>query len=176
MVEEREELSQKNVEDLSKQVCENILKLSELKDITAVGIYLSLRNEVMVEKLFEPLHAQGKLICTPIVSGTKNLDFVRLDSLSDLKKGPGGVREPKVKECILETQIEALVIPGIAFDPRGYRVGWGRGYYDTFLSKNPNLIKIGAAYDFQIIDRIEAEDHDIKMDYVVTEKRILKFR
>jgi 5-formyltetrahydrofolate cyclo-ligase len=176
MIEKREAMAPEMVDDLSQQICAEILKLPVVKDAGSIGIYLSFRNEVKAEKLFDSLHSQGKLVCTPVVAGTKDIDFVRLDSLSDVKKGPSGVREPTKRECILEDNLDVLIVPGIAFDSHGFRVGWGRGYYDTFLSKSDKLIKIGAAYDFQIIDKIEAEPHDVRMDFVVTEKRVLKFR
>ena len=66
-----------------------------------------------------------------------------------------------------------IVVPAVAFDKNGYRIGYGGGFYDKFLSKIGNSIKVGIAYNFQIVNNIIPESHDIKMDYIVTEEKII---
>ena len=86
-----------------------------------------------------------------------------------------GLREPVPNpELILPPHaLDVILIPGIAFDRRGHRIGSGKGYYDRFLTRT-QAVRIGLAYDFQVIDRVPAEPHDVKMDWIVTESEMIE--
>lgn len=173
MISRREGMVRSQVEELSSGICSKILNIPAVKDSESIGIYISLKNEVLAEKLLMPLSDEGKKVFVPVVSDKKILRFGHLTSLEDTCKGAYGTEEPKTKIFALKGSIGVFVIPGLAFDLNLSRVGWGKGYYDLFLSEN-NGVKIGAAYDFQIVEKIQDELHDIRMDFVITERRILK--
>ncbi|MCK5812510.1 MAG: 5-formyltetrahydrofolate cyclo-ligase [Clostridiales bacterium] len=89
----------------------------------------------------------------------------------ELKVGKYGVFVPKTLKILEKKLLEIILVPGIAFDMSGNRVGYGKGYYDKFL-KDYVGIKIGCCYDWQIVDKLVDESHDVKVDYLLTEKRL----
>jgi 5-formyltetrahydrofolate cyclo-ligase len=175
MFAKRYAMSASEVEASSSKICSKILDIPAIKDSGSIGIYLSFRNEVLAERLLGPLSAEGKKVFVPVVLNDGEMKFARLRPLDEMNSGLRGMKEPKEKAFAKEGEIGAFVVPGVAFDLRGFRIGWGKGHYDRFLSRNGNAVKIAPAYDFQVVRRIDAEPHDIRMDFVVTEKRVLKF-
>jgi len=174
MIKKRESMSAEEVDSLSNAICSKLASIPAVRDANSVGIYLSFRNEVCVESLFENFSDEGKRIFAPIVEGD-SIRFARLPSLNDVDVGFRGVKEPRSKNYTGENSIDVFLVPGVAFDKDGFRLGWGRGYYDSFLSNKKEVAKIGIAYDFQIVENCEAEMHDVRMDFVVTERRLLSF-
>ena len=79
--------------------------------------------------------------------------------------------EPSAKNLFMDTKIDLILVPGRCFNPKGYRIGRGEGYYDRFLQNNLSSVKVGIAFEFQIIQNILIDRYDIVMDYIVTEKR-----
>ena len=172
MLPKRAALEQAEVDGASAEICKKILLLQEVMQADTVGIYISIKNEVMAELLLDSLLAFGKKVFVPVLEG-EEMKFALLNSLEGLATGKHGVPEPEKKVFAKGGEINVFIVPGAAFDVKGYRLGWGKGNYDRFLSKQ-NAVKIGVAYDFQIVDSLPAEKHDVKMDFVVTEKQILK--
>lgn len=109
----------------------------------------------------------------PRVNGV-NLDILPYDR-SSLRLGAFQIEEPQGDDTINVDEIEMIIVPGVAYDKTGNRVGRGKGYYDRLLSATKAL-KVGMAYDFQIVDEIDAEPHDVKVDIVITDKNIYKSR
>jgi 5-formyltetrahydrofolate cyclo-ligase len=175
MIKKRNTLSKSEVKRLSGKICSKILELPETKQAESVGIYISFKNEVLAEMLLAPLFAKGKKIFVPVVSPNTPIRFAHLLPKAKTRCGLKGTREPIKKSFAKEGEINVFVVPGLAFDLDGFRIGWGKGHYDQFFSRNKKAIKIGAAYDFQIVRKIDAEAHDVKMDLIVTEKRVLNF-
>ena len=116
----------------------------------------------------------NKNVYLPRVNGN-DMDFYLIASRDELEEGSWHIPEPKPDACnLFNSNVNALVImPLVAFDRKGDRIGYGRGYYDRFLAKHLTGTKIGLAYSLQECE-IESEDTDIKMDYVVTEKEIIE--
>ncbi|RLF39548.1 MAG: 5-formyltetrahydrofolate cyclo-ligase, partial [Thermoplasmata archaeon] len=96
---------------------------------------------------------------------------VEIENLDDLERGAFGILEPQNKK-IYTGDIDIIIVPGIAFDFRGYRIGYGKGFYDRFL-RGADALKIGIAYDFQIVKQIPEDDGDVPVDIIVSEKRVL---
>ena len=92
----------------------------------------------------------------------------------NLIPGKFGILEPIETMKIAYKNIDLILVPGIAFDKEGHRIGYGFGYYDKFLKKVPKAIKIGLAFDFQIVDKIPREMHDVPVDLIVTEERVVE--
>jgi 5-formyltetrahydrofolate cyclo-ligase len=111
------------------------------------------------------------------ISDTTNhtLQISHLSKFSDLSPGTYGILEPK-KEKIKPTsihEIDIVLVPGVAFDRFGHRLGQGGGYYDWFLSKT-NVVSIGLAFEFQILKEIPVEPHDQRVDLIVTEEKLIE--
>lgn len=175
MIAKRSAMPASQAKELSRKICSRVTGIPAIKDSESIGIYISFRNEVLAEMLLASLTAMGKKVFAPVVLNNDRMEFVRLKSLKDTKTGRAGMREPVPKVFAREGSIGVFVVPGVAFDLRGFRVGWGRGHYDRFLSDNGGTAKIGVAYDFQIVGKIDAKPHDVRMDFVATERRLLKF-
>ncbi|MFA6917946.1 MAG: 5-formyltetrahydrofolate cyclo-ligase [Candidatus Gracilibacteria bacterium] len=130
--------------------------------------YMPIQNEVDTKPLIEFTMKKNKNVLVPRVENEESMDSYKINSLKDLIVGKFDVLEAK-KSCekFPKKDIDLIIIPGIAFDERGYRIGFGKGYYDNFL-KGLRARKIALAYDFQIVKNIPGESHDIKMDVIIT--------
>ena len=137
-------------------------------------VYLNFRSEVLTDELIENLFKQGKKVVVPIsIKGTRTLLLSEINSLSDdLELDFYNIRVPK-KESIKEVSpadIDFVITPGVAFSKDKYRMGYGGGYYDTFIEKlRADALTCALAFDVQIFDKIPKEEHDKQMDYVITE-------
>ena len=87
--------------------------------------------------------------------------------------GKFGIPEPMELMKVSYKSIDAVIVPGVAFDKNGYRIGFGFGHYDKFLKKTPHAVKIGLAFEFQIVDSVPKEEHDVPVDFIITEKRVI---
>lgn len=156
----------KSSERIAKTVC------PILSDATTVMVYLSSFNEPNTMEIIHYLKKIGIKIVVPISNTdthTISLSYIR--DTDDLTKGAYGILEPKFPILANSDDIDAVLVPGIAFSKNGDRLGFGKGYYDKFLADFKGT-KIGICYDFQILDDIPSSAHDIKMDVIITEKRI----
>jgi 5-formyltetrahydrofolate cyclo-ligase len=143
----------------------------------AALFYASFRGEVETEELIKTWLASGKVAFLPVViSDEKALLVSRILSLDELHPGFHGILEPKA-EFLRPVNIEAVelaVVPGVAFDLRGHRLGYGGGYYDRLLGLLPRSAwKIGLAFELQILPSLPISTHDIAVDAIVTEERII---
>jgi len=155
----------------SDAIVQKLINDSNIKAAKTVMTYISMGAEPNTHHFTERLLAEGKKIAAPVVFG-KNMKASYITSLSNLKKSGYGALEPSGKlfrECA-PTDIDIIIVPGIAFDKNGYRVGYGGGYYDKYLPLT-NAVKIGICFDFCIVDNVYAQPHDVAVDYVVTDLR-----
>ena len=134
------------------------------------GLYFSVRNEVDTTEIFNFLKSCNVKIAYPQMKGI-DLEFKEIDSLKELKAGQHGIFEPQNEKPLTPTH---CLVPGVAFDGEGYRLGYGAGYYDRYFEKNPKTLRIGAAFNFQIIQQFPHESHDIPMQIVLTEDKLLR--
>lgn len=139
-----------------------------------VCFYVSKKDEVDTLEIIKlELQRGRKRVVVPRIVGD-NIELFAIHTFLDLVPGRFGVLEPKEELTqINEKEIELFIIPGIAFGRDGYRLGRGKGYYDNIL-KQSRAIKVGLGYDWQILSYIPHEDHDVKMDYLVSEKGVMK--
>jgi len=137
-----------------------------------LALYSPIQNEVKTEQLLLAAQASGQRVCFPRVYGERLL-FVVIDTVRDLDCGAFGVAEPASGTVIPVAEIDLLVVPGVAFDRRGYRLGYGKGFYDRELvAKASTASAVGLCYDFQLCDRLPVEPHDQRLDFIVTETQI----
>ena len=174
---ERDSMSNNEVILKSKQIKERILTFSLFNQSNSIMFYYQKGNEVNLNGLMSSQlnHQKRKIILPKTNKDDFSMKSYQINNLSeDLENGAFGIMEPK-KDCleINTEQIDLVFVPGVAFDLAGNRLGHGLGYYDRFL-EDFNGIKVGVAYDFQIVDSIKVKSHDVPMDYVITEKRVIK--
>jgi 5-formyltetrahydrofolate cyclo-ligase len=169
----RKEMIQKRQEQplslrllMEEQIKENVLLA--IGGATRIGIYCSTRGEVdtygLMEHWFWDEHIQ---IYTPKVDG-ESMDFFRITSFKDLALGSYGILEPTTADKTDPEDLDVIIVPIVAFDKLKHRIGYGKGYYDRYLSMT-SARKIGIAFSFQEIDEISVDSFDIDCDIVITE-------
>ncbi|HHW30409.1 MAG TPA: 5-formyltetrahydrofolate cyclo-ligase [Clostridiaceae bacterium] len=177
----REKLSPQEVSDKSAIIADKLFKLSCYNNSRVIMGYMNFRNEVITESILEKSLNRGKRVVIPKIEilddGTKGIiPYEIKDIQKDIELGTFGIREPN-KEVAVEINhedIDLIIIPGVGFDVRGYRIGFGAGYYDKFLKKiNPHCLKVALAFEIQVLEKVPEEKHDIPMDMIITEKRIV---
>lgn len=158
----------------SLKVQKKLFSLAAFKKARVVCFYVSLPYEVDTTAMIDEALEKGKRVLVPRADRkNKRLSLYEIhDRRGDLEKGSYGILEPRLG-CkafkSLET-MDCLIVPGIGFDKKNNRLGNGAGYYDRFLKKiGAEVFKIGLAFSFQMVSKIPTEDHDVKMDVVVTD-------
>ncbi len=179
--EKRKALSKKDVEEKSEKIKKNLYSLPEFKTAKNILFYVSFNNEVnTINIIKELLDKKEKNIIVPFVE--KNNPMLQLSELKDfneLEPKTFGILEPKKNKIkkIDANKVDLVIVPGIVFDKKGHRIGYGYGYYDRFLKTlKESAKKVGLAFEFQLIDKIPEEKHDIPVDIVVTEKKAVNCR
>ena len=150
-----------------------LLSLPEYRRAKTIAFYASIEKEgeVATLEMIEDSLTQNKKVCLPKVVADR-LKFFDVKSVKELKEGAFGILEP-IGDKIKPEQIDMVVLPGIAFDATGNRIGFGRGYYDRFLKKVKNVSRIALAFDFQIVDKIPSTKPDVRVHKIITESRII---
>jgi 5-formyltetrahydrofolate cyclo-ligase len=148
-------------------------KNAEGSSFDAVMVYLSMKSEVETDELIKSLFNQGRQIVAPVV-GTKSGQLVprRVRDLEkDLVEHPYGMLEPN-ENCPIfpPDQLQLILVPGIAFDLNGYRLGYGKGFYDRFLPTCPNAVTIGIAFQIQLVQDTYPQPWDIPVQHIFTEE------
>ena len=175
----RAQISQNEISSWSKKINNRFLNLPQLKNAKKIMAYASMRNEIETFELMEELLDQGYLLYLPYTKkDVTDLGIAEINDLdSDLKEGVYGVQEPEAKIRMEEVpeDLDLIIVPGACFTSDGYRIGYGGGYYDSFLSKHAaGALKVGFCYDRFIVDSIPVEKHDVSVDIIITEKEIIK--
>lgn len=141
--------------------------------------YMSTDIEVDTAGLIKDAMGRGKRVAVPrCISGTRDMEFYFIKDTDELEKGSFGVMEPVPEKCVKAYAFEKAlcIIPGLAFDMQGFRLGYGKGYYDRFLSEHPRLIKMGLCYCCCTCDELIHGKFDISADLLVTEKYIRRIK
>ena len=146
--------------------------ISKIQDKNTVMVYISAFKEPDTYGIIDKLRNLGIRIAVPVSdTDTCTITPSVLTSVHDMQKGAYGIYEPRIVIPISPEEIDAVLIPGVAFGISGERLGFGKGYYDRFLAEFHGL-KIGICYDFQVMDNLPVDKHDVKMDLIITEKGI----
>ena len=171
----RDELQTYEVLKRSNEIIANLKKLPEFKEATNIACYISFNNEVYTHGLIKE-YVNKKRVFVPVIDRErKEIILSHLKDWKELSSGAYGILEPR-KEFLRIGRygdIQLIIVPGIAFDEKGNRIGYGGGYFDRLLKKL-KAKKVALAYDFQILKEIPNEEHDVRMDVIVSEKRILR--
>ena len=130
-------------------------------------IYSALPDEVQTQSLLDELTEAGKTVLLPKVVSSEDMELRRYTGTSSLQPGAYGIMEPVGERFTDYATIDIAVVPGMAFDAQGHRLGRGKGYYDRFLAKIPDVYKIGLCFSWQMVDEVPSEANDITMDEVM---------
>jgi 5-formyltetrahydrofolate cyclo-ligase len=173
MLSKRNALSEKQARQWSLMIKTNLYSLPEFASAKKYMIYVSKGNEVYTQDLIEE-NIKRKRTSVPAVT-KDGIKPSLINFFDELKVGAYGILEPKKITEVNREELELVVVPGVAFDVHGNRVGYGKGFFDGFL-RWVNCPKIGLAYEMQLVDKIPKEKQDVPMDIIITEKRIIRIR
>ena len=128
--------------------------------------YLPYNQEVRTVPILEQAIRDGKRVAVPKCYGDE-MRFIWMEDLSQVEKGYAGIPEPISDGPVADDQTALVLMPGLAFDPQGHRIGYGGGFYDRFLAAEPNHPTLALCYDFQMLEHLETEEFDIPVDAVL---------
>jgi 5-formyltetrahydrofolate cyclo-ligase len=180
MLEIRGNLTHEEIKAKSELIVQKVLQTPEYGESQNILLYADYSNEVQTIKIFEDAIMHGKRVYFPKSDAlTNTMEFYRVTSASQLEKGYKGILEPRETESLryrLNRKEDTLIIvPGVAFDTSGYRLGYGKGFYDKYLSNKRQISTMALSFSEQIVDEIPHDTYDIKMDKIVTEEIIYSF-
>lgn len=140
----------------------------------SVGFYASIQNEVDTHRLIEYALKRDKRVSVPVTQAQGIMDFQQILSLDALQPVRFGLLEPvrNLEQVIAPQDLDVVMVPGVAFDRQGNRLGFGSGFYDRYLA-HCSATRVGLTYGFQVVDRLPADAHDIQMDWLVTENEMI---
>jgi len=141
-----------------------------------IALYAGMDKEVDTRMVFEKARADGKICAFPRIIGKGRMVFLRVDDYEKMVRNRFGILEPEAgSEEIAVEELDLMIVPGVAFDRKGYRLGFGAGYYDRVLGRlKPEALRVGFAYQFQVLDRIPVAEHDQRVNRLVTEKGFIR--
>lgn len=173
----RNQMSEEDVKNNSQEIMNKIINLSIYKQSKAVFIYMSFKNEVITSELIKKMFKDKKKVVIPYTDMVNTLLIPsEIKDENDLVLNPFGYYEPREIIKFPVEKIDLVIVPGVVFDNNLNRIGYGKGYYDRILSAvRPDVKKVAIAHDFQVLDSIPKEEHDIKMDMIITEKRVIAY-
>ena len=169
-------LSEYEIINNSKIISDRFISTKEYKNSKSIGVYYPTGSEVKTFDIIKHSIKRKKEVGLPRVIDSTKIKFFKImeDSFEKIKfiKGKYGIFENSTSPINME-KMDLLIIPGIAFDLQGNRLGYGKGYYDRFLSLRKVKYIIALAYETQVVNEIPNNDHDIPVDVIITEKRII---
>jgi 5-formyltetrahydrofolate cyclo-ligase len=161
--------------DLSVMIQANFLETAVFSRAGCLALYSPVHNEVDTSTVAKAALSAGKCLVYPRVR-QNDLEFVEVDDPGLLEPGCFDVPEPRNGRVVSPREVEVLVVPGVAFDLAGHRLGYGQGFYDRFLARSSDGVeRVGFAYDFQVVETLPVLPHDQRLSMLITEKRILRF-
>lgn len=153
-------------EKYDKWICGALEKMIDEKNCQTVHAYLPMGKEINITPLLEKLLSKKITVVTPKTLPKRKLENRVLTSLTDIEKGVFGTTHPTNPEEYTGT-FDFIIVPGLAFDNRNYRLGYGGGYYDNFLIKHPHAFKAGIFYPFQQVEKVPTEPHDLALHTIL---------
>lgn len=171
--EKRKQIPDKKLKD--NLICERFLSSDLYKNADLILCYASLDDEVSTDKIIVSALRDGKKLALPLCTDRQgNMAFYLINSLSDISKGAFGIREPNAKLCerVEDFDNSVCIVPALSFDKNGYRLGYGKGYYDRFL-KNYGFISIGLCYNELMSESLPKDEYDEAVDYIACDDKVI---
>ncbi|TFJ94115.1 5-formyltetrahydrofolate cyclo-ligase [Lentibacillus salicampi] len=176
MIQQLQTLSAVERKNIEEAMADNLMTSDVWKQSSVIGITISHGFEWNTKPLIETAWQNGKIVCVPkCLPEERKLDFYRINHYDQLEVVYYRLQEPKPRETeqVIKNKIDLLIVPGLLFDRKGYRIGFGGGYYDRFLTDYPNE-KLSLAANMQIVDELPAESFDIPVDDIISETGFLR--
>jgi len=159
-------MTREEVEKASAQLTQLFLHLPQYRNAKSIYGYLPFNQEVDTRAILEQALRDGKKVAVPKCYGDE-MKFIYMDDLTKVEKGYANIPEPIADGPVADDKTALVLMPGLAFDPQGHRCGYGGGFYDKFLSAEPDHPTLALCYEFQMLPHLETEAHDIPVDYVI---------
>ena len=165
------ELSLTEIQNYSKSLSDKFFETTQYKESSVIYVYLSYNQEIETKYIIQRAWADGKTVAAPKVISDGVMEFYEITSFDDIELGYKNIPEPKGDTTAVYFTDVLVLMPGLAFDKTGNRIGYGGGFYDRYLeryeAKGTKFTKVALAYDFQIFDSIPVEDFDKKVDLIL---------
>jgi 5-formyltetrahydrofolate cyclo-ligase len=171
----RSELFDSKRTEMSQQITQFLHEIDEFNRAKSLFCYISYLSEVETSSLISHFLERNLTLAVPKIMGKTEMLAIQLTNLSDLEPDKMGILTPKSNQAT-PTPFDIAITPGVGFTTRGERLGYGRGYYDRWFSKNKVKTKIGLAFEVQIVDKLPLEKTDVLLDMLITEERIIDLR
>ena len=159
-------MTTEEIESLSATLAEKFYETPQYKAASTIYGYLPYNQEVRTVPMLQRALDDGKTVAVPKVIDDRMI-FVVMDDLSKVEKGYAGIPEPIKDDPVADDPTALVLMPGLAFDPQGHRIGYGGGFYDRFLAQEPDHPTVALCYDFQMLPKLETEEFDIPVDCVL---------
>lgn len=159
-------MTEAEIEERSARLAQLFFASGAYQNAKTIYGYLPYNQEVRTVPMLERALKDGKKVAVPKVYG-EEMKFLYLDDLNAVAKGYAGIPEPIADEPVAHDETALVLMPGLAFDPQGHRIGYGGGFYDKFLAAEPNHPTLALCYEFQMLPKLDVEDHDIPVDTVL---------
>ena len=181
MIDRRGALTAEERADLSRTASLQLARLPELATARAVAGFVATAVEIDPGQALAEVSRRGATVVYPrVTAGQPRLRFHRIESAADLKPGAYGILEPpETSPEVAARDLDVILVPGLAFDQEGHRLGYGGGYYDEvaeLVRRQGRALLVGVGFDFQLVDRCPAGDGDVNIDRVVTDARVVHCR
>ena len=164
--EKKRAMTEQQIVDASRRLGELFLACDAYKQAKTIYGYLPYNQEVRTVPMLEQALRDGKEVAVPKVIGDE-MRFIYMTDLSMVEKGYAGIPEPVAEGPVADDPTALVLMPGLAFDPQGHRIGYGGGFYDRFLAAEPTHPTVALCYDFQMLPVLETEEFDIPVDCVL---------
>ena len=171
LLERRDNTSFDLLKIASKKMQKRINKVYAFKDAQKIGLYYPIGSEILTQDIIQELISKGKDIFLPKVTG-ENIEFRKIEDFGSLEIGNFDIMEPK-EDCMVNNNLDIIVVPTVGISPTGIRLGYGHGFYDKFLARN-RTTTISLILEKQIIKNIPKSEHDININWIITEDRMFQ--
>ena len=164
--EKKRAMTEEQIESASRRLGELFVASEQYKQAKTIYGYLPYNQEVRTIPMLERALQDGKRVAVPKVYGD-DMKFIYLDDMGRVSSGYAGIPEPIDDAPVADDPTALVLMPGLAFDAQGHRIGYGGGFYDRFLAQEPNHPTLALCYDFQMLPQLETEEFDIPVDCVL---------
>lgn len=168
----RDEVAAHDRDEMSREITERLLGSNIYKNSKSIFCFCSMGSEVYTYDILKAALKDGKKVAVPkVLSNEGVMAAIKIEDLNALRPGRYNINEPCSNDEA--NDVDLVIVPGLLFNKRGYRVGYGKGFYDRYL-KGKNLLSVGICFNFQVTDLDFQNEFDVTVDYIFTEKSIYK--
>ena len=171
LLEKRDNTSFDFMKIASGKIQKRLKKINAFRDAQKIGLYYPIGSEILTQDIIQELLSNGKDVFLPKVIGEK-MEFRKISNFSSLEKGSFDIMEPK-DDCQTDNSLDVVLVPTVGISPVGVRLGYGHGFYDKFLAEHKTAT-ISLTLEKQIVKNIPKSEHDIIINWIITEDRILE--